>query len=91
MFKMSQFQAISGKKLRGYCLRPVFQTPLYFFETEYRDFMTLYKHYAINTLKSIQLRFFYILINIKYSSHNHISKSQNNRPFIKHCSMYLKK
>jgi hypothetical protein len=33
MFKMSQFEPISGKKLRV-SLRPVFKTPLYFLETE---------------------------------------------------------
>jgi hypothetical protein len=36
--QMSQFEPISGKKLR--VLGPFFQTPLYFFDTDYSIFKT---------------------------------------------------
>jgi hypothetical protein len=71
-----QNEPIFGKKLRDIVLHPFFKTPLYFLETEDSIFMTLYKYYTFSILKSIQLCFFYILINIKYSSYDCISKSQ---------------
>jgi hypothetical protein len=42
-----QNEPISGnfrKKAKGIALGPFFRTPLYFLETEYKDFMTLCKH-----------------------------------------------
>jgi hypothetical protein len=80
IFKMSQFEQITGKKLRVY-LGPFFQTSLYFLENEDSIFMTLYKHHIFIILESIQIRFFLTLIHTKYSSYDRISKSQKNRPF----------
>jgi hypothetical protein len=83
MFKMNQFEPISGKKLKVYSLRPIFKTPRYFFETEYNIFKTLYKYFKLNRLENIQIRFFDILINIKHSSYDCIYKSQKILLFIK--------
>jgi hypothetical protein len=42
-------------------------------------------------IENIQVSFFYILENIKYSSYDRISKSKINQPFIKQRSMDLQK
>jgi hypothetical protein len=71
--------------------RRSFYTPLYFPETDESIFKKLYKFFTFNILERIQIRFFYILINIKYLNYNRISKSKKNRPFIKYCAMGLQK
>jgi hypothetical protein len=43
MFKMSQFEAVSGKKLRVIPSGPFIQTPLYFIETESIILKAFYK------------------------------------------------
>jgi hypothetical protein len=73
MFKMSQFEPISGKKLRVFPFDPFFKTSLYFLETEDVIFKTHYKYDTLIRLESIQIRFFNILINIKYLSYDRIS------------------
>jgi hypothetical protein len=45
------------KKAKGIVLKPFFQTPLFFFETESSLFKTFYKHYALNILKNMQISF----------------------------------
>jgi hypothetical protein len=42
----------------GIHLGPLFQTSLYFLETEDSIFKTLYKFYAFNIVENIQIRFF---------------------------------
>jgi hypothetical protein len=54
-----------------------------FFDTDCSIFKTHYKDCILIWLKGIQTSFLYILTNIKYSSYDHISKSQKNRAFIK--------
>jgi hypothetical protein len=58
MFKMSQFEPISGKKLRVIARGPFFKTPLYFIEAEDRIFKTLYKTYTINILENMSISIF---------------------------------
>jgi hypothetical protein len=43
MFKMSQFE----QKAKGIVLKPFFQTPLFFFDTDCRIFKTHYKGYRL--------------------------------------------
>jgi hypothetical protein len=88
---MNQFAPISGKKLRDIPLEPFFQIPLYFLEAEDSIFKILYKNYALHTLENIESIFFYILINIKCSAYNRITKSKKNQPFIEEFSMDLLK
>jgi hypothetical protein len=82
MFKTSQFESISRKKLRE-PLGPFFQTPPHFLDTDCTTFKTHSNEYILILLEIIQLSFFYILIIIKYSSYDRISKSQKNQHFIK--------
>jgi hypothetical protein len=89
-----QNEPISGnfrKKAQGIPLGRFFQTQLYFLQIEDSILKTLYNFYILNRLESIQIRFFCILINIKHSSYDRISKSQNNLLFIKQWSTYLQK
>jgi hypothetical protein len=80
------------KKAKGIIhLGLFFKQPLYFLETEYNIWKIPYKCYIFIISECIQLRFFYILINIKFSSYNHISKSQKNWHFINCYSMDLQK
>jgi hypothetical protein len=65
------------KKAKGIHLTLFFQTPLYFLETEDSIFKTFYKYYTFNRLDNIEIIFFfYILMNIKYSRYDCVSKSQ---------------
>jgi hypothetical protein len=64
------------KIAKGIALGPFIQTPLCFFETENSNFKTLYEYCTLNRLKNIKISFFYILINIKYSICDRISKRQ---------------
>jgi hypothetical protein len=73
---MSQFEPISGKKLKVFLKAVFFQTPLYFIETEDNIYSTLNNYYTFKISDNIQLSFFYILINIKYSNYGRISKNQ---------------
>jgi hypothetical protein len=85
-----QNEPISGKKLR-YFSTPFFKTPLYFVETENSTFKTYYKYHTLYRLQNIQINFLYILMIIKYSSYNHISKNQKNQPLVKQYSIDLQK
>jgi hypothetical protein len=80
---MSQFEPIFRKKAKGIPLGPFFKTPLCFFETEDSIFKILYKQWTLNILEIIQIIFFYILIIIKHSIYDRISKNQKNQPIIK--------
>jgi hypothetical protein len=64
------------KKAKGILLGLFFQTSLYFLGTESSIFKTYYKYSKLNISEHIQIIFFYILINIKYSIYDRISKSQ---------------
>jgi hypothetical protein len=76
-FRDVQNGPISGKKLI-ISLALFFQPPLYFLETEKCICKTLHRQYTFHILDNIQTYFFYILINIKYSSYYRISKSKKN-------------
>jgi hypothetical protein len=71
------------KKAKAIPRGSLFKTPLYFLETEESIFKTLYNYWTLNIWENIQIIVLYILINIKRSSYNRISKSKKNRPFIK--------
>jgi hypothetical protein len=79
------------EKAKGIPLGLFFQTSRYFFEIDNCIFKTLYNYQPLHGLKSIQIFFFYILKNIKYSSYDCISESQKNQLFIKYFSMDLQK
>jgi hypothetical protein len=88
---MRQFGPISGKKLGVIPFGPFFKIPLYFIANENSVYMTFHKNHRLTILEGIQIMFFYILINEKYSSYSRVSKSQKNCAFIKECSMDLQK
>jgi hypothetical protein len=88
---MSQFQAISGKKLRVFP-EACYLKHLYIF----LKLTTAFERSFINIIlfiswEIIQIIFFYILISINYSSYDRISESQKNQPSIKYYSMDLQK
>jgi hypothetical protein len=74
---MSQFE----QKAKGIVLKPFFQTPPCFFDTDCCIFKTHYKERRLICLKDIEIRFLYILIITRCSSYNRISKSQK-KPII---------
>jgi hypothetical protein len=71
---MSQFQ----EKSRAYPSFPIVQTPSYFIENEYDIFDIQFIRNIDSTYLEVFNFFLHILINIKHSSYNCISKNQTN-------------
>jgi hypothetical protein len=79
------------KKAKGVHLDPFFKTPLYFLEAENSIIRALYIYYIFNRLENIQIKFFNIFINIKYSNYDRISKSRRKYNILLSVSLWIYK
>jgi hypothetical protein len=87
---MSQFETISGKKLRVFPLGPFFKHRYVFFDTDC-FFKIYYKQLNIYIIRGYLNTFFVYFNKYKMLEYDHISKSQKNRAFIARYSMNLYK